>query len=117
MKNISAFLFAPVLFYEGTKDQQGIFYEGDETHATFRWNTNLTYYDNNVGTGEFALTLYPDGNIDFYYNDILVDENILWYAGVSAGGGTQHTFLKGANDRDFFQQRAFRLVPEIVPPR
>lgn len=116
MKNISAFLFAPVLFYEGTKDQQGIFYEGDETHATFRWNTNLTYYDNNVGTGEFALTLYPDGNIDFYYNDILVDENILWYAGVSAGGGTQHTFLKGANDRDFFQQRAFRLVPEIVPP-
>lgn len=115
MKNISAFLFAPVLFYEGTKSQKGIWYEGDETHATFRWNLDLVYYDNFIGEGEFAVTLYPDGSIDFFYNNIEVDENVLWYAGVSAGQGTEFTLLKGANSRDFYENCSFRLTPELIP--
>ncbi len=115
MKNISAFLFAPILFYEGTKSQKGVWYEGDESHATFRWNLDLIYYDHNFGEAEFALTLFPDGSIDFFYNGIEVNENIRWFAGVSAGEGMQHTLLKGANSRNFFQHRSFRLVPELVP--
>lgn len=114
MKHISAFLFAPVLFYEGTKQMPGIWYEGDANHATFRWNLDLVYYDNYIGHGEFAVRLFPDGSIDFFFNDIEVEENILWFAGVSAGGDTQHTLLKNANSRNFYTNKAFRLTPDLV---
>lgn len=115
MKHISAFLFAPVMFYEGTKQPDGIWFEGDETHASFRWKKDLFYYDNQIGSGEFALSLYPDGKIDFYYNDIQMDENILWYAGVSAGNNLDYTLLQAANTRNFFVNRSFSLIPELLP--
>jgi hypothetical protein len=115
MKNISAFLFAPVMFYEGTKQPEGMWYEGDETHASFRWKQPLTYYDNHIGEGEFAVTLFPDGSIIFYYNDMLLNENVLWFGGVSAGEGKDFTLLPGGNSMRFPQHQAYRLMPELLP--
>ncbi|KAF0130139.1 MAG: Uncharacterized protein FD155_1925 [Bacteroidetes bacterium] len=115
MKNISAFLFSPVLYYEGTKQPEGMWYEGDETHATFRWKKNLTYYDNVIGYGEFAVKLFPDGGVEFYFNDIEVNENILWFSGVSAGEGKEHTLLTGSNSRSYPQNSAYRLTPTLIP--
>ena len=115
MKNISAFLFAPVLFYEGTKQPEGMWYEGDETHASFRWKQPLTYYDNVIGEGEFAVTLFPDGSINFYYNNMQLDENVLWFGGVSAGEGKDFTLLPDGNSMRFPKLQAYRLLPELLP--
>jgi len=114
MKNISAFLFTPIKYYPGTKQAEGIWYEGNEHQAAFRWKQPLMYYDQNIGDGEFAVILYPNGNIEYYFNDILVNENILWYSGVSAGNNSDFQLVKGSNERAL-PQNSFRLVPENIP--
>ncbi len=66
-------------------DGDGIFYEGDTTHATFRWKTSL--YGNQSANIDVAVTLYPNGDIKFYYgNNITPDLN--WAAGISNGEGS-----------------------------
>ncbi len=61
---------------------QGIFYEGDSNSATFRWKTCL--YGNTSANIDVAVTLYPNGNIEYYYgNNITTDLN--WSAGLSDG--------------------------------
>ncbi|MBS4061211.1 MAG: T9SS type A sorting domain-containing protein [Bacteroidetes bacterium] len=114
MKNISVFLFTPIKYYPGTKQAEGIWYEGNEHQAAFRWKQPLMYYDQHIGDGEFAVILFPDGKIEYYFNDILVNENVLWYSGVSAGNNSDFQLVKGSNERDL-PQNPFRLVPENTP--
>lgn len=115
MKNISAFLFAPVQYYPGRNLDHGLFYEGDETHATFRWRQPLVYFDETIGFGDFAVSLYPDGQIEFHYNEIEVREPILWFAGVSAGNSLAYQLLHGSNAAPLPDFSAAALQPEPVP--
>ncbi len=64
--------------------EQGVWYEGDENGATFRWRTE---FNEQAGLSDcnFAVTLYPDGNIDFYYGDITGFEEVQWIAGIADG--------------------------------
>ena len=66
--------------FSGTN--QGIFYEGDMTHATFRWKTAL--YGNDTANVDVAVTLYPDGNIKFFYGDNIT-AGLNWASGISDG--------------------------------
>lgn len=61
---VAPFLCTDMMVFEG--DGDGIWYEGDENSASFRWKTSMKEM---LGSGDFnfAITLYPDGNIDFYY--------------------------------------------------
>ncbi len=63
---------------------QGVWYEGDENGATFRWKTE---FNEQAGSSKcnFAVKLYPDGNIDFYYGDIMGFEGVQWIAGIANG--------------------------------
>ncbi len=61
---------------------QGIFYEGDATHATIRWKTAL--YGNDTANIDVAVTLYPDGNIRFYYGNNITP-GLDWASGISDG--------------------------------
>ncbi len=115
MKNIAAFLFTPIKYYPGTKSDEGIWYEGDENRAAFRWKQPLVYYDETIGFAEFAVVLFPDGSIEYYYNDILVDENILWYSGVSAGDNTGFKMINGSHNSALPLHEACRLSPETIP--
>jgi hypothetical protein len=115
MRNISAFLFKPIKYYEGKSADEGIWYDGDETKAAFLWKQPMLYGDETIGYAEFALVLYPDGNIEFYYKGIDEDEPILWYAGVSAGDNTAHQLIHGSNTSFKPGQKSYRLVPEPVP--
>jgi len=63
---------------------EGLFYEGDANHATFRWLAHRYPYTNQ--TVDCAVTLYPDGTIDFFYDNDLVSST-QWVAGISAGDG------------------------------
>lgn len=114
MRNISAFLFTPVKYYSRLSEDEGIWYEGDASKAAFRWKQPLYYADVNLGYGEFAIVLYPDGSIEFYYNELLVEESILWYAGVSAGDNSDFTLLHGSHYNELPTNFARRLVPELI---
>lgn len=115
MKHISAFLFAPIQYYPGRDLDHGLYYEGDETHATFRWRQPLVFFDETIGFGDFAITLYPDGHIAFFYNEIEVREPILWFAGVSAGNSLGYQLLHGSNTKSLPAFNAAALHPEPIP--
>ncbi|MCX6235454.1 MAG: T9SS type A sorting domain-containing protein [Bacteroidetes bacterium] len=71
-----------------------MYYSGDETHATFRWKTSM--YDLPDVDVDVAVTLYPDGRIEFYYgNDITEGTN--WGAGISKGDGQNYVIANISN--------------------
>lgn len=63
-------------------DNDGIFYEGDVNSATFRWKTSL--YGDQSANIEVAVTLYPSGEIKFFYGDNITS-GLDWAAGISNG--------------------------------
>ncbi|MCK4990465.1 MAG: hypothetical protein KAS29_08270, partial [Bacteroidales bacterium] len=65
-------------------NDQGVWYEGDENGATFRWRTEINEQAG-ISSCNFAVKLYPDGNIDFYYGDIIGFEDAQWIAGIADG--------------------------------
>jgi len=72
----------------------GVYYEGDENSATFRWKTSLyAQPDANV---DVAVTIYPDGKIKYYYGTG-ISTGLSWASGVSAGDGMNYliTTLSG----------------------
>ncbi len=80
-----------------TSEGDGIWYEGDENSATFRWKAS--YADNPSGTElNFAVTLYPSGKIEYHYGAFEVPESIIWYAGTSKGDEKTYQFSKVSND-------------------
>lgn len=62
-------------------DGDGIFYNGDTNSATFRWKTSL--FGQQSANIEVAVTLYPNGEIKFFYNQ--VDDGLDWASGISKG--------------------------------
>ncbi len=116
MRNISVFHFGTVEYYpEPFKDDDGVYYEGNEDYAAFRWKHDLWYYDQNVGHGEFAVIIYPDGKIEYHYNDIWVTEDIIWYAGVSAGNNSEYKLFSKAMTNNIPGHSSFRMIPELIP--
>jgi len=75
---------------------EGVWYEGDETKATFRWKT--APYGQDLLDINFAASLYPDGRIEFFYDEMTLDGPIRWTAGIS--------------DADFFNHS----LPELPDP-
>jgi hypothetical protein len=115
LKNISAFNFTTIEYYnDPLKDATEIWYEGDENYAAFRWKGPLYYFEEEVGEGEYALLLYPDGKVDFYYNGISMNEDIVWYAGVSSGDD-DYTLLKNAASLSVPDVSSYRLTPASPP--
>jgi len=87
----------------------GIFYEGDATKATFRWKAYEYGTNNEVN---FAVSLYPDGKIEFYYGDISFSAWNEWYAGVSEGDGFNYNLLDISNTYDIQTNTLVELNPE-----
>ncbi len=66
-----------------TLSGDGIWYEGDDNAAAFRWRvTSLTPEMSNIN---FALFLYPSGEIEFYYENDEMFVDSYWSAGISNG--------------------------------
>lgn len=65
----------------------GVYYEGDENSATFRWKTSL-YAQPDVNV-DVAVTLYPNGTIKFYYSNDITN-GLSWASGVSTGDGMNY---------------------------
>jgi len=79
----------------------GIWYEGDSLSATFRWKTVLTEDPSMVMN--YAVRLYPDGTIRFYYGSVSGCDEFLWIAGISDG------------DNFNYQTTSISNKPSIIP--
>ena len=91
-KTISVFA-ADLMLYPAQND--GLFYEGDETHATFRWKTSQ--YDQPDVNVDVAITLFPSGEIQFFYADAITT-GLDWAAGISKGDGTNYEIASISNN-------------------
>jgi hypothetical protein len=76
-------VFASDLLIDTTS--QGIYYEGNADYATFRWKETL--YGDPSANIDVAVTLYPDGHIDYFYGNAITS-GISWAAGLSDGNGS-----------------------------
>jgi len=115
VKNISVFLNEPLKYYPPLTDSDGMWYEGDESHAAFRWSIPIMAFDDVIGHAEFAVILYPDGTIRYFYNDIEADEDLLWYAGVSKGNKEEYKMLGWSNTKTLPRKGGYALIPDLAP--
>ena len=80
----------------------GIFYEGDENSATFKWKTAL--YGNESANIEVAITIYPSGEIKFFYNN--VDDGLDWASGISNGDRMNYVITSNSGEYNPDNKRA-----------
>ena len=81
-RNISPFMCHGIRLYSW--DDDGIWYEGDATQATFRWEASI---DGLAGSTDlnFAVRLFPDGTIEYLYGEMDFGDDIKWVAGLNDG--------------------------------
>lgn len=71
-----------------------MWYEGDGSKATFRWDSREYGTSNEQN---FAVSLYPDGTIEFYYDDCTIAYYNQWFAGISDGDDFNKEILDISN--------------------
>ena len=81
-RHISPFMAHDIRLY--SSDGDGIWYEGDATQATFRWNASIDGESSSTDIN-MAVRLFPSGRIDFLYGDIVIGDHVNWVAGLSDG--------------------------------
>jgi hypothetical protein len=101
---------ADLMIYPEQND--GIFYEGDATHATFRWK--ISKFDNPSFNNDFAVTLYPDGTISFHYGNGITPSND-WAAGISAGDGQNYLFATISGSTTIVPGSSYRFTCPPLP--
>jgi len=93
---------------------KGMWYEGNENYATFRWKL-AEIEDPYRSDYNFAVTLYPDGTIDFHYGDMIFVEPVSWTAGVSVGDKYNHTTTASSQTREIITNQNTRLHHSTIP--
>jgi len=94
-RSISPFMTQYQRIYTGSGG--GIWYEGDENSATFRWKTKI---DGDTGSDlNYSATLYPNGDIKFNYGVMMGFGDLLWLGGVSDGDNFNFTRSSNSNQR------------------
>jgi hypothetical protein len=90
----------------------GMWYEGDNSHATFRWKTSGSNAPA-VNT-EFAVTIYPTGEIRFFYGNGITPD-LKWTAGISNGDGINYKIANISNAPLIPDGTKFKFIPNDFP--
>ena len=61
---------------------QGIWYEGNANYAIFRWKASVNNMQGSTNLN-FAVKLYPNGTIEYYYGDMIYPAGTEWTGGIS----------------------------------
>lgn len=85
---------ADLRLYDANGD--GIWYEGDENQATFRWKASVNGYQN-TSELNFAVTLFKNGDIQFSYGSNEYPD-LEWVSGLSSGDNIFYQFTELTND-------------------
>lgn len=94
------------------EDNDGIYYEGDATHATFRWK--VSKFDNISFNTDFAVTLYPDGKITFYYGDGITPSSE-WASGISAGDNQNYIIAVNSGSTEIIPGSSIQFECSPLP--
>ncbi len=70
---------------------QGVWYEGNANYAIFRWKASLAGMQTST-TLNFAVKLYPNGTIEYYYGDMTYPPGTAWTGGLSSGDNKNYQF-------------------------
>lgn len=95
-------------------DNDGVWFEGDENSATFRWQASVS---GNLNTTEvnFAVQLFNNGDIKLYYGEENDFPAIDWISGVSAGNNKYYQFTEVSNDPSIPQNFVCDLKSSFIP--
>lgn len=88
-KCISPYMGKPLVMMGEEGD--GIWYQGCQDSVTFRWRLSV-YGATPASDLNFAVTLYPNGHIRFYYGEMTTSSYMKWYSGLSNGDGLNYHF-------------------------
>ncbi|MCB2218807.1 MAG: T9SS type A sorting domain-containing protein [Bacteroidetes bacterium] len=112
-KSSSIAPFLNVYLYIKESAGNGIWYEGDETKAAFRWHMSSDKLQSN--DVEFAVFLYPSGEIEFYYGaqELFVDHN--WGAGISMGDDLNYALATISNQQKLPVNKKIKFNPSPLP--
>lgn len=111
-KCIAPYMSKPLVLVSSEGD--GIWYQGCADSATFRWRASI--YGSTPSTDlNFAVTLYPDGRIRYYYGTMSGNSYTKWQTGLSSGDDLNHQFASInntlaqplPNSRFLFQSQQF----------
>ncbi|MDP1621067.1 MAG: FlgD immunoglobulin-like domain containing protein [Bacteroidales bacterium] len=81
---------------------QGVWYEGNASYAIFRWKASLNGMQGSTNLN-FAVKIFPNGTIEYYYGDMIYPAGTSWTGGISSG------------DNKNFQFSTFHNGPAIAP--
>ncbi|MCF8367391.1 MAG: T9SS type A sorting domain-containing protein [Bacteroidales bacterium] len=76
-----------------------MWYQGDENSATFRWHTSVNGYEN-TSELNFAVQLFKNGDIAFYYGDVNDYPEMEWLSGIASGNTKFYQFSEVHNDEN-----------------
>ena len=89
----------------------GLWYEGDENHASFRWIVTLVD-ENGEYPLDFTAILYPDGRIEYYYDNFENSEYLYRITGVSNGDGINYEIAEFSNLLPAESQQVVTYTPQ-----
>jgi hypothetical protein len=110
-RNISPFLNNFLYLEPGSEN--GIWYEGNQEEAAFRWHVSSKFPAQAVY--EFALVLHKDGRMAFYYDNTSFAQDHSWAAGISMGDGINYQYLDYSSVKAGGDNRATHLIPMDFP--
>ena len=70
---------------------QGIWYEGNSTYAIIRWKASLYNMQGSTNLN-FAVKIYPNGTIEYFYGDMTFPPGTTWTGGLSSGDNKNYQF-------------------------
>jgi len=85
----------------------GIWYEGDASSATFRWKTVLS--DDPSKQFNYAIKLFPNGDIKIYYGTMTGCGDYLWLSGISDGDNRNYQTTPVSNKPSVQANSVFTL--------
>ncbi len=99
--------------YVANSASSGLWYEGDETQAAFRWIARLATQSGDIPV-EMTVYLFPDGNIEFYYEDLepLMDEYKV--IGISNGNDQSYELSEFSNVYAKTNINKITYIPENI---
>lgn len=95
-------------------NNDGLWYEGDENSATFRWKASVEGYQSNSELN-FAVKLFKNGDIRFYYGETNDYPGMEWVSGLSAGDNIFYQFTEVSNDPSIPAGMAINLEATQYP--
>jgi len=112
LKNLK--LIAPFLCEDTevtVNSEDGIWYQGDENMASFRWKASFTDASSEDLQVNVAISLYPSGEIELMYGENTIPDNQNWIAGISEGDSYNYQIASISNQINPQENKIIKYTP------